>query len=212
LLGDGGKVIRVQEIVLMASKGMNLYFRPFRRALGKQPRISFDHEICAGMNTIELEKLLTRFYTRYNPEKLPTINALAVQFVGKEDNLNRLLKERYEADLNDILLAPQGNPEVPPHQETDAMVPAGLDEGSSHNEADDTSKWEATMSSMDSTISKAEISSGANLSAIVKATSKALKAALQENQELKVLNQDLCAQLEQRYSQFSRFWTKFNLS
>jgi hypothetical protein len=153
------------------------------------------------MNTVELEKLLTRFYTRYNPEKLSTINALAVQFVGKEDTLNRLLKERYDADLNDILLAPQGNPE-PPHQEADAIVPARLDEEPVHTESDDTSKWEATMSSMDSTISKAEISSGANLSAIVKATSKALKAALQENQELKILNQDLCAQLEQRYQQY----------
>ncbi len=133
---------------------------------------------------------------------MSTINALAVQFVGKEDNLNRLLKERYDADLNDILLAPQGNPEVPPHQETDAIVPARLDEGSALTETDESSKWEATMSSMDSTISKAEISSGANLSAIVKATSKALKAALQENQELKILNQDLCAQLEQRYAIF----------
>ncbi len=142
---------------------------------------------------------MSRFYIRFNPEKLSTVSALAVQFFGKEDTLNRLLKERYEADLNDILLAPQGNPEVPPHQETDAMVPAGLDEGSATSEADDTSKWEATMSSMDSTITKAEISSGANLSAIVKATSKALKAALQENQELKILNQELYAQLEHRY-------------
>ena len=137
-----------------------------------------------------MEKLLSLFYARYNAEKLATVKALAAQFLGKEDTLNRLLKERYEADLNDILLAIQGNPEVNegfhPNQENDSMIPipsGNFDEASStshYPSHEENSKWEATMSSIDS-------------------TSKALKAALQENQELKAVNADLCAQLEQRY-------------
>ena len=163
----------------------------------------------AGKSIDELEKLLSLFYARYNAEKLATVKALAAQFLGKEETLNRLLKERYEADLNDILLAIQGNPEVNegfhPNQENDSMIPipsGNFDEASStshYPSHEENSKWEATMSSIDSTVTKSDVSSAPNLSAIVKATSKALKAALQENQELKAVNADLCAQLEQRY-------------
>ena len=164
-------------------------------------------KIPGGRTIEELEKLLSRFYSRHNPEKLPTITALAQQFLGKEETLNKLLKERYDADLNDLLLATQGNPEsadgLHHPQDQDSMVPGNSCEDpsmrSQYFTQEENSKWDATMSSMDSTVSKADVSNGANnLSAIVKATSKALKAALQENQELKAINADLCVQLEQR--------------
>lgn len=151
--------------------------------------------------------MLSRFYSKHNPEKLATIKALATQFFGKDDTLNRLLKERYDTDLNDMLLATQGNPDTAdgllPNHDQDSMLPTNdCDDPSNRPQyftIEDNCKWEATMSSIDSAVSKADVSSSANLSAIVKATSKALKAALQENQELKTINADLCVQLEHRY-------------
>jgi hypothetical protein len=152
----------------------------------------------------ELENLLIAFYARYNPEKVSTSKALAIQFAGNENTLNRLLRERYKADISDI--ASQGNLNLAVAESALSSVQQSsssknlLEKPSKCRLDEDIIKWDATMSSIDSALLKTQIipGDGGNLSAIIKATSKALKAALQENQELKTLNADLCARIEQR--------------
>jgi len=61
------------------------------------------------------EQRVTRFYQKYNPTKLAEVGSLVSHFGDKEDQLNEMLRQRYQADLSDTdVVRAEGRGESPP--------------------------------------------------------------------------------------------------